>query len=121
MALDKTAGDTLFNLSKKAPKPHHNIPDTPIEEPPLPAPKWQQLEKVTVLLTEEQKAGLDRLAKKIMRYRSPNKQKNSNRERITTNTLLRALVDNFLSHSEQMEMQVMETEKDVLDWIRKAL
>jgi hypothetical protein len=47
------------------------------------------------LLTAEQKANLDELAKKIMKSR--NKDLMKNRERITANTVLRAMLDNFLS------------------------
>jgi putative protein kinase ArgK-like GTPase of G3E family len=82
-------------------------------------PKWQNLDKVTVLLSTEQKEGLDRLAKKIMKYRSSITKGNLDKERITANTLIRVLVDVFLERENQLEMEVIADEEAVCKWIEK--
>lgn len=78
--------------------------------------KWQTMEKVTVLLYPDQKECFDRLAKNIMRYRrdTPATQY---RERITTNTVIRAVVQNFLEREEFLTEEVLETEEDVVRWV----
>ena len=91
----------------KSPPPEHTLP------------KWQSLDKVTVLLTTEQKEGLDRVAKKLMKYRSRDLKGDENKERITANVLIRALVENFLSKEESIPMEVLSTEKDVLAWAKR--
>ncbi len=87
-------------------------------EPAL--PKWQSLDKVTALLTPEQKEGLDRIAKKIMKHRSRDLKGNDSKERITANTLIRALIENFIYVEESLKMEVLSSEEDVHLWIRKV-
>lgn len=83
-------------------------------------PKWLSLDKVTVLLTTDQKDGLDRVAKKIMKRRSKQLKVSDNKERITTNTLIRALVNHFLEIEESFESEVLLSEQDVQKWIKNA-
>lgn len=83
-------------------------------------PKWQTFDKVTTLLTSEQKEGLDRVAKKIMKFRSKQLKGNDNKERITTNTLIRVLIDIFLQREQKHDFQeVVSSEDDVREWVRK--
>lgn len=84
-------------------------------------PKWQSFDKVTTLLTTEQKSGLDRIAKKIMKFRSSKLKGNDDKERITANTLIRALVENLISLETSMPMETLSSEKDVQEWVRKVL
>lgn len=87
----------------------------------LEQPKWQTLDKVTVLLTTDQKSGLDKVAKKLMKYRSNTLRGNDEKERITANTLIRALIENFLSLESKMELETLSSEADVHRWIIKNL
>ncbi len=82
-------------------------------------PKWQTLDKVTVLLTTEQKIGLDRIAKNIMKFRSKELKGNDEKERITANTLIRALVENLISIEASILMEVMSSENDVQKWVKR--
>ena len=84
-------------------------------------PKWQTFDKVTALLTSEQKEGLDRIAKKIMKFRSKVLKGESEKERITANMLMRALINNFLQmeESSQTQMEILSSEKDVNEWVKK--
>lgn len=82
-------------------------------------PKWQSLDKVTALLTTKQKEGLDRVSKKIMKYRSRNLKGNDSKERITANTLIRALIENFLTLEDSLQMEILSSEEDVYEWIKR--
>lgn len=82
--------------------------------------KWQTLDKVNVLLTTDQKDGLDRVAKKIMKHRSKQLKGRDGKERITANTLIRALIDHFLELEGSFETEVMLSEKDVQEWVRSV-
>jgi len=82
-------------------------------------PKWQTFDKVTVLLNTEQKNGLDRVAKKLMKFRAKDLKGRNDKERITTNTLIRALIDNFLQLEEAMQMEVLTSENDVSRWLKR--
>ncbi|CAF23758.1 hypothetical protein [Candidatus Protochlamydia amoebophila] len=82
-------------------------------------PKWQSLDKVTALLTAEQKEGLDQVAKKIMKFRSRDLKGNDSKERITANTLMRALIDIFLEKENHLSMEILVDEDDVRKWITK--
>lgn len=143
MALDKGTGESLFGNMKKTAEQQKEaapLPDVQLQteslpvqkdEPPAqqtkqnweesgtkqPKAKWQTLDKVTVLLTEQQKVGLDSVAKKIMKHRAKFTKRSQDKERITTNTLIRALIDNFLDHEPQLE--VLTSEQDVVSWIGK--
>lgn len=84
-------------------------------------PKWQTFDKVTTLLTSEQKEGLDRIAKKLMKFRVKALKGESDKERITANTLIRALIENFLKLENSLQLEVLITEDEVKAWIQKAL
>ena len=101
MALDTSkAKDSLFGNIKKAKEPQsieteiksetlsHHVDLAPsiaevnkqeteenrVEE----LAKWRQFDKITALLTSEQKEGLDRVAKKLMKHRSKELKGNEN-------------------------------------------
>ncbi len=125
MALDKGAGDSLFGSLKKPAAERVEV--TPEKDTDAikavqaePTAKWQTLDKVTVLLTTEQKEGLDRVAKKLMKYRSKDLKGNESKERITANTLMRALIENFLDMEEAMQLEVLSSEDDVHKWVSNA-
>lgn len=82
-------------------------------------PKYQTFEKVTALMTEEQKRGLDDVAKRVMKHRSAATKGNADKERITANTLLRALIDNFLAHEKELQTEILLSENDARAWISK--
>jgi hypothetical protein len=82
--------------------------------------KWQQLDKVTVLLTTEQKEGLDRVAKKLMKFRSNQLKGIEEKERITANTILRSLIDNFLEQEDVLQLETLTSEKEVREWTSKV-
>lgn len=82
-------------------------------------PKWQTFDKVTALLTSEQKEGLDRVAKKLMKFRSKALKGENEKERITANTLMRALINKFLQMEELTQMEILSSEEDVRAWIGK--
>jgi hypothetical protein len=132
MALDRdTAKDTLFgNFKKQADfTPNSSDNNHPINEAEnkhvesedrhaveqREIPKWQTLEKITTLLTLEQKDGLDELAKKIMKSRA--KDSTEIRERITANTILRALLDNFLLITKNAKTGSIQNEDQLREWI----
>lgn len=125
MALDKNAGDSLFGgIKKNAEKGIVNNP-APIKEhtkqPDEQAQaRWKELDKVTVLLETEQKEALDRISKSIMKYRSNALKGNDNKERITTNTLIRALIDNFIQIADKIEMDIISSEEEAREWVGKA-
>ena len=80
-------------------------------------PKWKTLEKVTILLTPEQKDCIDDMARKIMRFRQKAKIPLDEKERITANSVVRALLDNFMSQVSGLELQHIHTEEDLKHWI----
>jgi hypothetical protein len=114
MALDTgNAKDKLFgNLKKEKIEPKEELPEK--EEQ---IPKWQSFDKVTTLLTPEQKAGLDAVARSLMKYRS-SRTKGKDKERITSNTLIRALIDAFLEKKDSYQLEVLITEEEVKKWIK---
>ena len=132
MALDKDTGSTLFGSIKKSaetkqdPVPTtqsitHTQDSTPVYQDSISTPKWQSLDKVTVLMTADQKEGLDRIAKKLMKHRSKVLKGKDDKERITANTIMRAIIENFLKHENMMELEVLTTEDDVNAWIEKLM
>jgi hypothetical protein len=84
---------------------------------PLNKPKWQTLEKVSVLLSAEQKEGLDKIAKRIMRSRSEATKGNQDKERITANTLMRVLIDAFLEREKDLPMKIITNEDEARLWV----
>lgn len=83
--------------------------------------KWQQFDKVTALLTGSQKEGLDRIAKKLMKFRSKQLKGNEEKERITANTLIQALIENFLRFEDSLELEVLVSEDDVCNWLSRII
>jgi hypothetical protein len=54
-----------------------------------------------------------------MKYRSRDLKGNEDKERITTNVIIRALIENFLSKEESFPMEVLSSETDVHEWINR--
>jgi mannitol/fructose-specific phosphotransferase system IIA component (Ntr-type) len=140
MALDPETRNSLFGGLKQSLKeqPKKEIPHVELtgnlEETQQPevakktavaparkqkSPKWQTLDKVTVLLTTEQKEGLDRVARKLMRYRSSELKGRDDKERITANTLIRGLVEVFLQSERAIQLETLSSEDDVCEWLAK--
>lgn len=132
MALDKDATkDSLFGGLKKTAK-HAPAEETIVVQPspapsasittqdPATAPKWQQLDKVTVLLTAEEKEGIDRIARRLMKHRSNALKGKQDKERITANSLIRCLIDVFLEKEESLELEIITSENEVREWVRKV-
>lgn len=86
----------------------------------LSAPKWVTLEKVNVLLAPEQKERLDKIVKKLMKFRSKDLKGRDDKERITTNTLIRALIANFLDNADSLNLETLSSEDDVYKWVGKC-
>ena len=82
-------------------------------------PKWKTLEKVTVLLTNQQRDAIEDLARTIMRFRSKSESKTENCERITANTVVRALIDNFIETAPGLKMQDIYNENDLKKWLQQ--
>ena len=76
--------------------------------------KYLQMQKVTVLMREDQKHFLDVFSKQIMKDRIPD----TCSERITTNTVLRALIDAFIIKSKDEDFTNLHGEKEVLAYIK---
>ncbi len=139
MAIDtNNVGNTLFgNLKGKAKsqpqsKPKKEKAATKTEEKPvqketpsLPveekkaAPKWETLLKVNVLMSCEEKDFLDQFARKIMFHRGK-KQGDRKRERITSNTLIRAMITNLqeaVDASPEINYD-MQNEEEVIEYLK---
>lgn len=82
-------------------------------------PKFATLEKVTVLLTSEQKDTLDDIARKLMRFRSNALVGKEERERITANTICRALLDNVIDRIDSLEIEAIQNEAELKTWLEK--
>jgi hypothetical protein len=54
-----------------------------------------------------------------MKFRSRNLKGNDSKERITANTLMRALIDIFLEKENHLSMEILVDEDDVRKWITK--
>jgi hypothetical protein len=83
--------------------------------------KWETLDRVTVLLTEEQKEGLDKLARRLMKFRAKETRGNPDKERITSNSIIRALIDIFLEHATDTPLEVISSEEDLKVWVYTVL
>ena len=86
------------------------------KEPPF-LPKWKRLEKVTVLLTNEQRDAIEDLARQVMRFRSKESISKEDRERITANTVVRALLDSFICKASSLEMEAISNEDELKEWL----
>jgi Zn-dependent oligopeptidase len=126
MALDKEAGNTLFGNIKKSAAKEEAVDISPESKEVVSAEiqskaKWHEFDKVTALLTTEQKEGLDRVARKLMKHRSKFLKNKSDSERITANTIIRALIDNFLKFEDSMVIDVFSSEEEVRSWIANLM
>lgn len=135
MAIDKkVAADTLFGSFRdkeakvEAIKQVINDSVAVIEQPAGDRgdehkAKWQTLDRVTVLLTFQQKEGLDRIARQLMRGRSRNSlhKEKKDRERITANTLMRALVDILLEEEISHDFPALYSEEEAKKWLKQKL
>jgi hypothetical protein len=95
----------------------HTEPDISNNSKSSKLPKWKTLEKVTVLMTNTQKDAIDDLARKLMRLRSHEVNPKEERERITANTIFRALLDNFLSRIDLLDMKKVYDEDELKEWL----
>lgn len=84
---------------------------------PASLPKWKRLEKVTVLLTNEQRDAIEDIARQVMRFRSKAPASKNDRERITANTVVRALLDSFICKAPELEMEEISNEEDFKRWV----
>jgi hypothetical protein len=82
-------------------------------------PKWKTLEKVTVLLTNRQRDAIEDLARIIMRKRPQASSSKEERERITANTVVRALIDNLIETVSSLKMQDIKNEDELKLWLRQ--
>jgi hypothetical protein len=80
-------------------------------------PKWKTLEKVTVLLTSEQKDQMDDLARKLMRFRNKGGGSLDDKERITANSVVRVILDNVIERIDLLELQKIRTEDELKSWM----
>ncbi|MFI5344201.1 MAG: hypothetical protein ACHQUC_08275, partial [Chlamydiales bacterium] len=56
-----------------------------------------------------------------MKFRSKQLKGNEEKERITANTIIRALIENFLEFENSLELEVLVSENDVCDWLSRML
>lgn len=82
-------------------------------------PKHKTLERITLLISSEQRDAIDKLSKKIMRHRSKDTELSKSRERITSNSLFRALVTNFLERVDSLQMETICDETTLTEWVGK--
>lgn len=84
-------------------------------------PKWKRLEKVTVLLTNEQRDAIEDLARQVMRFRSKGSSPSSERERITANTVVRAMLDTMMEKVSVLDMESISNEDDLKQWLQRLM
>ena len=82
-------------------------------------PKWKTMEKVTVLMTTEQRDVIEDTARRLMRFRSKGELPKEDKERITANTVLRALLSNFIDRISSLELASIQNEEELQDWLKK--
>lgn len=115
----------LFGSIKKAqepvaaPKAKRAKNPEAVDTTPGDIPKWKTLDKVTVLLTSEQRDGMEDIARKLMRFRPKLEKVGGERERITANTVFRALVESFLDRVDGLPMDVIQNEAELKAWLSK--
>jgi hypothetical protein len=79
--------------------------------------KSDNLERFFVRMTCEQRDVMDSVSKKLMRFRPKPREHEGERERITANCILRALVENFMERYQALEMKAIMTERDLYEWV----
>jgi hypothetical protein len=82
-------------------------------------PKWKTLEKVTAMISTRQLDAIDQITRDAMRNR--HKIPHTNRERITANTVLRALLDILADKLPLVEVPPLNNEESVKDWLTLLL
>jgi hypothetical protein len=123
MPIDRNeAKNTLFGGLKKSHTPEEKKQQTPKENKFASSelPKWRTFEKVTVLLSSEQKDAIDELSKKFMRYRSQQASTPESRERITANSIFRSLLSIFIEKSKSLDMTAVQNEEELAEWVRQV-
>lgn len=123
----KQANDTLFgnlkkkvkdtNLAKERTLKKKKISEkstTPNSSLNKEKPRWETLHSVLVRMQEENKDALDSLTNQIMRSRN-----SKGCERITTNTLIRALISSFLKHRDKLNTNNIDDEEELLNRINR--
>jgi hypothetical protein len=55
-----------------------------------------------------------------MKFRSNQLKGIEEKERITANTILRSLIDNFLEVEDSLQLETLTSEKEVKEWISKV-
>jgi hypothetical protein len=114
---------SLFGGLKESKTPQVHKSKTPevanTRTPPL--PKWKTLEKITVLLTNQQRDAIEDLARTIMRYRPQESTFKEDRERITANTVVRVLIDILIETVPSLKMQELRNEDELKSWLRQLL
>ncbi len=125
MAIDQEeTQNSLFGNIKKQVKPAEKIKEqTHFETNELEdlSPKWSTFDRISVLLTEKQKDGLNNLARRLMKFRVKETRGNPTKERITANTLIRVLVDNFLEKEAELPLEIICSEEELKLWTGKLL
>lgn len=66
-----------------------------------------------------QKDALDDIARKIMRFRAQHTAVKEDRERITANTVFRALIDNFIDRFPYIKMEPIQNEDELREWLQR--
>lgn len=116
---EETKRSLFGGLKSATPKAEKSITSEVAKTETPNIPKWKTLEKVTVLLTNQQRDAVEDLARTIMRYRSRQEMKGENSERITANTVVRALIDNLIETAPALAMQEIRNEDDLKSWLRQ--
>jgi hypothetical protein len=126
-ALDvQNASDTLFGNIKKQAKTKKDILPPEVTENVISVSKTStitlknEVDKVTVFISSEQKDFLESVAKKVMRNRPKNQTPELRKERITSNTILRALLQNFLRCDHLLDDKLIYNEADAVKWLEKV-
>lgn len=126
-AIDREETKNRLFGALKQPKPNASSPEPkkrpkaslPEDEAGPELPKWRTLDKVTVLLTSEQRDGMEDIARKLMRFRSKQDKVGEERERITANTVFRALVENFLDRVDGISLETIQNEEGLKSWLSR--
>ena len=117
---EETKKSLFGGLKSPTPKVHKPVTPEVIDSVTQTLPKWKTLEKVTVLLTNQQRDAIEDLARTIMRKRShAGISSKEDRERITANTVVRALIDNLIETAPSLKMQEIRNEDELKSWLRQ--
>ena len=115
--------NTLFGNIKKSAKKKENslavVPEAEFQQQTkkIIRKKSEKVSKFTVFISEEHKDSLESIAKRAMRNRTKQTDPTVRRERITSNTILRALLQNFISREHLLDDEVIQHEVDAIKWL----